>query len=218
MPDPTRAVKAWLLVTLLALGMAACGSDSDSTERDATPPQEPKQIPASGCMPDPSACGYPDIETVGVTPGAQLAPMSGVVTLDEPGQVLEDKQLTGSIVVTAPNVTIRNVRLIVEDPYYGILIRRGADANLVVERSEIDMNGKLGIKGIAFDGYTLRNVLMRNGADCAHFNERVVIEDSLCAVGSTQTATARPTAARSPVPARPTSTSTASSWEAAGTS
>lgn len=173
-----------MLATLLALSMAACGSGS--AEREAESPQatpEAKQTRATNCMPDPSACGYPDIETVGVSPGTQLAPVSGVVTLDDPGEVLENKQVTGSIIVTAPNVTIRNVRLVVSDPYYGILIRRGADANLVVERSEIDMNGKLGIKGIAFDGYTLRKVLMRNGADCAHFNENVVIEDSLCTVG-----------------------------------
>ena len=105
------------------------------------------------------------------------------MTLNQPGQVLEDALVTGTIVVTAPNVTIRNVRLVVTDPYYGILIRSGTDSNLLVERSEIDMNGRANLKGIGFSGYTLRNVFMHNGADCAHFSRNVVIQESLCVIG-----------------------------------
>jgi hypothetical protein len=182
----SRVRRPWLPATVVALTLAACGSDSPDRVVAPSPQATPdaKQSQANGCMPDPSGCGFPDVESVGVPAGTRLEPVNGVVTLDQPGQVLEGKQVTGSIVVTAPDVTIRNVRLVVTDPYYGILIRRGADANLLVERSEIDMNGRLGIKGIAFDGYTLRKVFMRNGADCAHFNQNVVIEDSLCAIGA----------------------------------
>ena len=139
-------------------------------------------------MPDPSACGYPDVETVGVTPGTSLTPVNGVVTLSQSGQVFENKLVTGSIVVTATNVTIRNVRLLNTSSSYAISVRPGqnwdrTDANLLVDHVEIDLGGKLNIKGIAFNGYTLRNVFMHNGSDCAHFSGNVAIEDSMCVNG-----------------------------------
>ena len=71
-------------------------------------------------MADPSACGYPDVETVGVKPGVALTPVSGTVTLSKAGQVYENKVVTGSISVTAPNVTIRNVKVIATDEWYAI--------------------------------------------------------------------------------------------------
>jgi hypothetical protein len=159
---------------------------SDPAPSDPAPPAPP--VATSNCMPDPSTCGYPDVESVGVTPGTQLAAVSGVVTLNKAGQVYENKVVTGSIIVTAPNVTIRNVRLIDTDPYYAVSVKNGnnwdnTQANLLLDHVEINMNGHLNIKGIAFNGYTLRNVFMHNGSDCAHFSENVTIQDSLCVNG-----------------------------------
>jgi hypothetical protein len=139
-------------------------------------------------MPQPAACGFPDPSNTGVTPGAKLAAATGVVKLDEAGQVYENKQLTGSIIVTAANVTIRNVRLIATDPYYGIRVQNANDwnndrANLVLDHVEIDLNGNVGMVGIAFNGYTMRHSFIHNGADCAHFATNVTIEDTLCATG-----------------------------------
>jgi hypothetical protein len=139
-------------------------------------------------MPDPSLCGYPDVESVGVAPGVSLTPVSGVVRLDQSGQVYENKLVTGSIVVSAADVKIRNVRLVNTDPYYAVSVKSGdnwdrRDANLVLDHVEIDLGGKLNVKGIAFNGYTLRNVFMHNGSDCAHFAWNVTIRDSLCVNG-----------------------------------
>ncbi len=111
-----------------------------------------------------------------------------MVTLSQAGQVYENKRVTGSIVVTAPDVTIRNVELITTNPGYAVSVKRAnswerADAGLVLDHVEIDMNGGYSGKGIAFNGYTARNVFFHNGSDCAHFSEDVVIEDSLCVVG-----------------------------------
>jgi hypothetical protein len=125
------------------------------------------------------------VETVGVTPGTQLTPVNGAVTLSTPGQVYANKLVTGSITVTAPNVTIRNVKLVATDNWYGIRAFgwRHDVSGLLVDHVEIDLNGHLDIKGIAFDGYTARNVFFHNGSDCAHFSENVTIEDSLCVSG-----------------------------------
>jgi len=139
-------------------------------------------------MPRPSACGFPDATNTGVTPGTQLTPVNGVVTLSSPGQVYENRQVTGSIIVTAPNVTIRNVRVINTDPYYVIAVKNNEDwdndqANLLLDHVEINLNGHPDVKGIAFNGFTARNVFFHNGADCSHFGVNVVIQDSLCALG-----------------------------------
>ncbi len=114
-----------------------------------------------------------------------LTAVSGTVTLSTPGQVYENKLVTGRIVVTAPNVTIRNVKLVATDQNYAIQAFGwvGDPSGLLVEDTEIDLNGRLGIKGIAFDGYTARRVFFHNGSDCAHMEHDVLVEDSLCVSG-----------------------------------
>jgi hypothetical protein len=154
----------------------------------------PQPSPRLNCMPVPSSCGFPDMTNTGVRNGTILTPDRGVVVLERPGEIYENRVLTGSIIVRARNVVIRNVRLIDTDPYYAIRMNidgnwEDATGNMLIEDSEIDLNGKLGdpgggdLKGIAFSGYTARRVLFRNGNDCAHMGENVVIEDSMCVVG-----------------------------------
>ena len=58
--------------------------------------------------------------------------------------------------------------------------RREPDAR---SRRDQPQRQHVGVKGIAFNGYTAKNVFFHNGADCAHFGENVVIEDSLCVDG-----------------------------------
>jgi hypothetical protein len=186
--------RASIVVPLLVCALAGAGCASGSPQprgaATATPGAAVTRAPGphEGCMPRPSACGYPDITNTGVTPGRPLAAVKGVVTLDRPGEVLENKQVTGAIVVTARDVIIRNVRLIITDPYYGISVKpdgdwNGAGANLLVDHVDIDMHGELGVKAIAFNGYTLRHAFLHDGADCAHFGADVTIEDSLCVLG-----------------------------------
>jgi hypothetical protein len=136
-------------------------------------------------MPDPSACGFPDVETVGVQPGVSLAAVSGSVTLNTPGMVYENKLVTGSIAITAPNVTIRNVRLINTDPAYAIKTQPWSNTvkGTVLDHVEINLSGQTDMKAIAFNEYTARHVFFTNGNDCAHMGDNVVIEDSLCVVG-----------------------------------
>jgi hypothetical protein len=164
------------------------GSGHDPAPKPGkTPAPTPSPAPSNGrnCMADASACGYADVESTGVPPGTPLTAASGVVTLSTPGQVYENKLLTGMISVTAPNVTIRNVKLVTTDASYGISTFgwQNNTAGLVVENVEIDLNGRLATKGIAFDNYTARRVFFHNGSDCAHFGNNVVIEDSLCVTG-----------------------------------
>jgi hypothetical protein len=186
-PRSRASIASLLIAGTLAAAGCASGQPQDSAGApDAAAARAPG--PHEGCMPRPSACGYPDTTNTGVPRGTRLAALNGVVTLDRPGEVLEDKQVTGSIVVTAPNVTIRNVRLVVTDPNYGISVKPGGDwngagAKLLVDHVDIDMHGELGVKAIAFNGYTLRHAFVHDGADCAHFSADVTISDSLCVLG-----------------------------------
>ena len=170
---------------------------ADDREPTPAPQPEPEATPAASardCMARPAACGFPDVGTVGVPPGTKLEPASGLVVLSEPGAVYENKELTGSITVTAPDVTIRNVRLIATDDWYGIR-SFGDDADtsgLRIEDSEIDLNGKLEIKGIGFDNYTAERVFFHNGSDCAHLGNEARVLDSLCVVGPDKDGDAEP--------------------------
>jgi hypothetical protein len=139
-------------------------------------------------MPHPAACGYPDVSSAGVSPSIARQAVSGTVTLGSDGQIYENKTVTGSIVVTGHNITIRNVKLINDDPNYAIRVTPGGswtanNANLLLDHVEIDLGGQLDTKGVAFSGYTLRSSFIHNGSDCAHFSENVVIQDTLCTVG-----------------------------------
>jgi hypothetical protein len=165
------------------IGAPGGGSPTSPAAPTPTPPAPAR---SSNCMPDPSACGFPDVETTGVLPGVARETVNNDVTLSTPGQVYENKTVNGTISVTAANVTIRNVKLVMDSGSdYGIQAFgfNSGVSNLVVEDSEIDLNGNYNSKGIAFDQYTLRRVFMHNGSDCAHTEHSVVIEDSLCVLG-----------------------------------
>jgi hypothetical protein len=97
--------------------------------------------------------------------------------------------VTGSIRVTAPNVTIRNVRVIDTDPAYPIGVKnqndwdRG-DANLHLDHVEINLTGHTSIPGIAFNGFTLDHSFIHNGGHaCSQYADNVVIRNSLCVIG-----------------------------------
>ena len=189
-------------VTATELAADSAADVAPTATPTPTPTATPTPTPTgTNCMPDPSKCGFPDVENTGVNPLISRTAVSGSVVLSTAGQIYENKTVTGDITVTAPNVTIRNVKLVNRNPYYAISVKSGgdwgrSDANLVVERSEIDLGGRYTVKGIAFNGYTARGVFFHNGADCAHFGNNVVLQDNLCVGGPNSMAMRGPTARR----------------------
>lgn len=96
---------------------------------------------ATSCFAAPSACGYPDATTAGVPAGTALTTVKSV-TLGS-GQILEGKNVTNGVVVTGPNVTIRNSRIATTEGGNGtaaIELQDGA-TNFTIERSEVTGNG-----------------------------------------------------------------------------
>jgi hypothetical protein len=86
--DPTPATQSW------------------SVEAASAPP------PPSGedCFAAPSSCGYPDPSDTGVPPGTTLTP-SGAINATAAGQVIDGRDVSGGINVSANNVTIENSRV-----------------------------------------------------------------------------------------------------------
>lgn len=126
-------------------------------------PVEPEPVPTSTpAPPGPSTSpgnpsdtsDFPTSATTGVVDEKSLTP-SGSITADKDGQVIENVEIDGRILVKANNVTIRNVRILSGGARYGIQASTG-HTGLLVEDVEIDggkVNGSIGIYG---KGFTLR--------------------------------------------------------------
>ena len=56
----------------------------------------------------------PDANNTGVPPGTNLTP-SGSMTITAAGAVISGRAITGAVTVDAPNVTIRNSRIVSND-------------------------------------------------------------------------------------------------------
>jgi Right handed beta helix region len=140
------------------------------------PPRPTTTAPAalpSGTPADSS--GFPDSSTTGVKPGVNLAP-SGSITVTEPGKVLENLHITGTVTIEADNVTIRNT-LIDNTSTYPIRHTNG-NKNLLVEDVEINGNGQ-GNVAVYGGSYTLRRVDIHHTLDGPRIEGNdVLIEDS----------------------------------------
>jgi hypothetical protein len=169
-------------VALMVVGLAGCTVFSGAEDRSPPGSQPSAPKPTSGCMARPGRCGFPDRTSTGVRPGHRLKQVDGAVELSKPGEVFQDRLVRGSITVTAPDVVIRDVRLVMTNSAYGIRSFgwQHNTSGLRIENVEIDLNGFDMASGIAFDNYAARRVWFHGGLDCAHAGRNVSIVDSFC--------------------------------------
>ncbi|MGH2976025.1 MAG: hypothetical protein ACRDLL_14330 [Solirubrobacterales bacterium] len=107
----------------------------------AAGPAATSSASTTACFPQPSSCGYPDATTTGVPAGTALTSSSNV-TLSS-GQIMRAKDVTGSVTVTGPNVTIEDSKIHTNDGGSGetaITLQNGA-TNFKLIRSEVYGNG-----------------------------------------------------------------------------
>ncbi len=112
----------------MAPGDGAAGDDvsagtlSDGSDGDADGPAEAADVAlrTRDCFSAPGACGFPDPNygTVGVPASAKLT-ASGSITVST-AMVVENLDVTGTITISASNVTIQNVRLTVDAKGSGV--------------------------------------------------------------------------------------------------
>ena len=82
----------------------------------------------------PPMVGDPSAANTGVPVGAVLGDHHGDLRITVPGQVVADLRVTGTVIVDAPNVTLK--RVIVVAPYGSAAVRQNA-GNLTLEDSEL---------------------------------------------------------------------------------
>ena len=153
----TIANRRWLSVVV---AFAATAAHPAALDQSPAPPTNVRIVinstPSTGCPAFPS---FPDANCTGVPPGTTLTP-SGGMTITVAGTVINARDIAGQVVVSAPNVTIRNSRirsnamwvidnnstgLLIEDSEIGNLPVSGqnnchnaiGDANFTVRRTEI---------------------------------------------------------------------------------
>jgi hypothetical protein len=126
--------------------------------------------------PPPPTTSYPDASNTGVPPGTVLTP-SGGITINTAGTVIDGRDISGPVVVNAPNVTIRRSRI--RASAFNII-----DSNstgLLIEDVEIDGGGT----GASHNAIWMQNVTVRranihgteNGGNVATVGN-VTVEDS----------------------------------------
>jgi hypothetical protein len=139
-----------------------------TTTTAAPAPAAPSGTPAS-------SGGFPNSSTTGVKPGIALTP-AGSMTVTEPGKVIENLHIRGTVTIEADNVTIRNT-LIDNTGTYPIR-STNRNTNLLVEDVEIKGNGQ-GNVAVYGGNYTLRRVDVHGTLDGPRVEgDNVVIEDS----------------------------------------
>lgn len=150
-------------------------SDTSASGGKAVQFKEPGAFQAN-CIVKPSDCGYPDETNTGVPQGTVLT-NSGTITVTQNGAVIQNKNVSGSIIIKADNVTIRNTRVTSGD-YYPIRYFDNNNVGLIIEDSEIAGTNYNVTSSVSFDNYTLRRVNIHGGADGIKADANVLIEDS----------------------------------------
>ena len=163
----------WTAVMMSVLAFASAGAKHSSTD----------------CYAHPARCGYPSVATTGVPRGTKLT-TSGGVTIRKAGTVLSDRQIEGKVTVVAPDVTIKDSRVISSDGGSGsvaIELQQGAD-DFRIENSEVRGSSKRdGLESGVWNHYgnpgaTAVGTYFHSCSDCwegpGRFNRDLMVVDS----------------------------------------
>lgn len=126
-------------------------------------------VPALSQQPSPSNTGFTGAES-------SLTPMSDT-TIRTSGTVLQNFRLTGTLSISASNVTVRNFKINATGSNNCIKVAEGV-TNVVIEDGECDGASSSGVTG---EGFTARRLYIHNmGSDAFHLNDagNVTIENS----------------------------------------
>jgi hypothetical protein len=121
--------------------------------------------------------GFPNASNTGAR--GTLTAVQGNVTLSTAGQVYEGRDVSGCITVTAPNVTIRNVKVTCGQ-FWGINYQGQGGGRMLVEDTTVVCTGFNAGRSIGDSNYTTRRVNVTGCADGWNADHDVLIEDSYC--------------------------------------
>jgi hypothetical protein len=95
----------------------------------------------TGSAPAAQPTTWPDAKTAGVPAGKTLRTHAGDLVITTAGTVIDGLLVTGSIIVQAPDVTIRNTRVSPPHSAYWLIRQTPGATNLDIENSELVGNG-----------------------------------------------------------------------------
>lgn len=160
-PDP---------VTVTAT-VTAAPSSSAAPSPTPTPTPSPNPTPTSTTT-APPATGWPGADSTGVPAGVTLTP-SGSMTITQAGAVVDGKDIAGTVVVRAANVTIKNSRIKGSGAY---CVQTQSGGSVTIEDTEIIGGCE---NAIGFDNWTARRVEVRGTyGDGVKLGSNVLLVDS----------------------------------------
>jgi hypothetical protein len=105
----------------------------------------PRAVPAA-------AQSWPGATNTGVPAGTSLSSHSGIFDTSSNGQVVQDRDIAGSLVINHSDVIVRRCRIIMPPTEIGVIfIANTASGTLTIEDCELDGSNKSGCSGIFYD-------------------------------------------------------------------
>lgn len=123
--------------------------------------------------------GYPDASTTGVPAGVTLTPHNGDLVIDTPGAVISGLNITGTVYVNAPNVTIENCRIDANGGYFCINASTSNSAGLkVADCTLLNSGTKVDGSNIECNGATIVRNDMSGFTHCISSDGGNLIQDN----------------------------------------
>lgn len=161
----TRLLAAALVTCTTTL--AGCGSAAAPVPPAVQETMVPSAVPS----------GPPGPSTTGVPAGTQLR-RSGPLRITTPGTVIDGLDVSGSIVIAAPDVVIRNTRVTANSADVARVIEGSDDAqNVMIEDVEVDGAGLADI-GVDVSRATLSRLDVHGANDGVRMGRDIVLQDS----------------------------------------
>lgn len=166
---------ARLVETGTGAGPRVAEEQADEAASPAPDPAPASPAPDPAPTPGPRPPGdWPDGDSTGVPEGTPLEP-SGSITVAEDGAVVEGLDVSGTITVTANDVTIRRTRVRTSGARYGISVASGARGTLIDEVTIVGTDDDCGI-GIVHAHYTVRRSNISGCVDGLRVGHHTTVE------------------------------------------
>jgi hypothetical protein len=128
----------------------------------------------TNCFPKLAACGYAHPGNTGFPVGAELTPMASA-EIRTAGTVIDGRLVDGFLKVLAPNVVIRNSKIVQGSNFWAIDVE--GNGSVTIENVEIDCVGGTGT-GVTGSNYTVRRAHIHDCENAFHTGSNVLIQDT----------------------------------------
>lgn len=164
-PQSTTTATSTATVTAIATATVTETVTAGGTTTTTPPPSTTTPPPPTG---------WPSAATTGVPAGTTLT-KSGSITVSQAGATVNAMDVSGCIIVNAPNVTIQNTRVRSNSCTYLIESR---STGLTIKNTETDGLGSTDPIGIGPDNFTAIQVNVHGTGDGIRTDNNVTVRDS----------------------------------------